>query len=380
MAEILSLDRPQTEFDPLAARPVSAPPHAGIPWPAQHLPDIRDQAVSLAIHLGLSLTSTPHDALCRDVYSDPKRMASLLRQTLSPETLSYLDLGTLKLHPGTWIDPSLAETRSDLLFEVQGQDGCAIFLYVLFEHKSHPERFVALDLLGYMLDFWGHFRKVSPERQFLPAVLPLVLYHGRDAWTAPGDLGDLLDLSAAARAHLAPTLPTFAYALRDLSRYTDDQLRAQALDAFDRLTQLLLLHGRDDDLLERMQGWRKDLAQVASQNGLRAIRVFLSYLGIVQGQRPSEPLRRLLVAALGPVGEEEYMSWQEQLIAQGRAEGEAGGEARGQRALFMTLLRQRFGEPSAAVALAVEEASTEALTAWAERFFRASSPEELLGL
>ena len=187
-------------------------------------------------------------------------------------------------------------------------------------------------------------------------------------------------------AQMAPSLPTFSYALRDLARYTDDELRAQALDAFDRMAQLMLLHGRDDDLLERMQAWRKDLAEVAQQNGLRAIRVFLSYLGIVQGQRPSEPVRRLLVAALGPTGEEVFMSWQEQLIAQGRAEGEVGGEARGeargrasQRAMFLSLLRQRFGEPSEAVVGAVEAASTETLTAWTERFFRATSPEELVG-
>ena len=76
------------------------------------------------------------------------------------------------------------------------------------------------------------------------------------------------------------------------------------------------------------------------------------------------------------------MSWQDQLMAQGEAIGEARGEARGRRAeqrrMFLSLLRQRFGEPSTDVIARVEAASTETLTAWTDRFFSATSVDELL--
>ena len=118
---------------------------------------------------------------------------------------------------------------------------------------------------------------------------------------------------------------------------------------------------------------------MAQQSGLRAIQVFLSYLGIVQGQREAEPVRRLLVASLGPRGEEVYMSWQDQLIATGEAQGVARGLAQ-QRAMFLSLLQQRFGALSPQVTATVEAADTDQLTTWTAGFFSAPTPEALLGL
>lgn len=326
------------------------------------------------------MTPSPHDALCKDVYSDPARMASLLRATLPARTLAHLDLSTLRLLPGSYVDPSLRETRSDLLYEVRGVEGCAVLLHVLFEHKSRPERFVALDLLSYEVDIWRDLRKRDPTVTHLPAILPLVLYHGAERWTAPEEFGELLDLSEEARVDLAGFLPVFRYQLRDLSRLTEAELRAQVFDAFDRLTQLLLRHGQNLDLLERLAGWRHDLAEVAAQSGLRAIRVFLSYLGIVLGQPESEPVRRLLVEALGPQGKEVFMTWQEHIEARGRAEGEARGRAEGlrlQRTMVRDLLEQRFGALPAEAAARVETADEDQLSAWSRRLLRVGSLGEL---
>ena len=76
------------------------------------------------------------------------------------------------------------------------------------------------------------------------------------------------------------------------------------------------------------------------------------------------------------------MSWQEQLRAEGELRGRAEAEARGrrteQRRIFLSLLRQRFGEPSAEVMARVDAASTELLSAWTDRFFAATSVDELL--
>lgn len=74
------------------------------------------------------------------------------------------------------------------------------------------------------------------------------------------------------------------------------------------------------------------------------------------------------------------MTWQDQLIAEGERKGETRGEARGLRVAILTFLRQRWGEPTPDALATIESATTDQLKTWTENFFRAQSPEELLGL
>ena len=70
------------------------------------------------------------------------------------------------------------------------------------------------------------------------------------------------------------------------------------------------------------------------------------------------------------------MTWNEEI----EARGEARGLARGQQRMFLALLEQRFGSLSEQVQARVRSASTDELAAWTNAFFRATSPEALLGL
>jgi hypothetical protein len=51
----------------------------------------------------------------------------------------------------------------------------------LFEHKSFPYRFTALQLLKYMVGVWELHLKQFPG-QILPTIIPLVIYHGIGPW------------------------------------------------------------------------------------------------------------------------------------------------------------------------------------------------------
>ncbi|MGY6214417.1 Rpn family recombination-promoting nuclease/putative transposase [Methylolobus aquaticus] len=46
----------------------------------------------------------------------------------------------------SFVDPELAEHHSDLLYAVRWLNGKPGYVYVLFEHKSYPERRIALDI------------------------------------------------------------------------------------------------------------------------------------------------------------------------------------------------------------------------------------------
>ena len=62
------------------------------------------------------MTPTPHDALFKATYSDPARAAAHLASVLPAGLVARLDLDTLEVLPGSFIDPELAQSASDLRF------------------------------------------------------------------------------------------------------------------------------------------------------------------------------------------------------------------------------------------------------------------------
>ena len=318
------------------------------------------------------MTPTPHDALFKATYSDPARAAAHLASALPKDIVEKLDLGSLVVLPGSYIDPALAQSASDLLYEVRLRAGGLALIYVLFEHQSSPDERMALRLFFYIARIWERWISENPKANHLPVVLPLVLYHGERPWTVSPDLSALFGLPRETEDALTGLGVNLRYLLRDLSERSDEELKETARDAMDLLVQLLLKHGRDEDLFEQLGRWVEVWRAVAAGPGLRALQLVLSYIAHVQGPRGKDQLRPFLVKALGTTGQEAYMSWTSEI--------EARGEARGKREIFLSLLQQRFGPLTPDVLTRVNDASVDELTAWTERFFRAASAEELVGL
>ena len=198
------------------------------------------------------MTPTPHDALFKAIYSDPQRAAAHLAVALPEEVAAALDLGTLSLAPGSYIDPELTASASDLLFEVRTRGGRAALVYLLFEHQSRVDRMMALRLLCYIVRIMERWRLDHPNAASLPLVVPLVLYHGERPWSAPLDLAELYDLGERDSDALQGHGVGLRYRVRDLSAQRDEELRARARDALDLLVQLLLKHCREEDLFEQL--------------------------------------------------------------------------------------------------------------------------------
>ena len=70
--------------------------------------------------------------------------------------LEQLDLDSIVIESGSFVDPSLAEKFSDVLLSVkmrlspEGSPQRAL-AYFLFEHKSEPDPLTVLQLLSYVI-------------------------------------------------------------------------------------------------------------------------------------------------------------------------------------------------------------------------------------
>ena len=172
----------------------------------------------------MSHVPTPHNALVHRVFGNPDNSASELRLVLPAEASALIDWTTLKLCPGSFVDPQLVERHTDLLFTVRyaGRDAQ---LYVLFEHQSTPDRFMPFRLLRYIIRIWEAFLRDNPTAKRLPAVIPVVLYHSEHSqgcWSGPTKLSEIIDLEPSELASFAGLIPELGFVLDDISRSDDE--------------------------------------------------------------------------------------------------------------------------------------------------------------
>ena len=106
--------------------------------------------------------------------SDKENAISFLQNYLPDELLRLINLDSLQIEKDSFVSDKLQESFSDLLYQVQiaGTPG---YIYLLFEHKSYPEKMIALQLLEYMVACW---RLKARQKHPLPVIIPLVVYHG----------------------------------------------------------------------------------------------------------------------------------------------------------------------------------------------------------
>jgi predicted transposase/invertase (TIGR01784 family) len=217
----------------------------------------------------------PHDRFFKELFSRQETVQEFLRYYLPPQITSHLDLSRLEIRKDTFIDPDLSEHFSDLLYKAPLSGGGAVYLYILFDHKSYPDPMVAYQLLRYMVkiwDLWLRQRQGKGRPKRLPLILPLVFYHGRSRWGMEPVFRGLFEVPEDMRQYL----PDYQYELIDLSRYTDEEIRGGIIL---RVGMLLLKYIFRDELREKMSGIFELLSRLEEkESGLEYLETILRYL------------------------------------------------------------------------------------------------------
>ncbi|KFA90785.1 Rpn family recombination-promoting nuclease/putative transposase [Archangium violaceum] len=273
--------------------------------------------------------SGPHDLLARYTFGHPERAAAELRAVLPAHVVSEVDWTSLRREPGSVVDPELRETESDLLFTARLRTGQPLLLYVLLEHQSSVDSWMALRMLRYVVRQVERWRQEHPESALLPVIIPLVMYHGPDgAWTAPRRVEELFELPGEQWRAL---VPRFEYLLDDLTAEREEVLRARSGPPLARLAWLVLRYGRTQDLARKLPDWVALFAQVeADAEGAEHLVVIIRYLVWVGDAAVHTAARRVLHSVLDEQRAEELMgSWAEEMIERGVQKGLARGRQEG---------------------------------------------------
>jgi predicted transposase YdaD len=329
--------------------------------------------------------SGPHDLFVRFTFGHPERAAAELRVALPPPVVSAVDWATLRREAGSVVDPELRETQSDLLFTARLLDGRPLLLYVLLEHQSSVDQWMALRMLRYVVRLLERWRTEHPEGERLPVVIPLVMYHGPEgAWSAPRRVEELFDLpdQEHSRAPWQALVPRFEYLLDDLTAERAEALMARPGPPLVRLALLVLRFGRTGELARRLPEWTALFAQLeAHPSTWDELVALVRYLFQVGDTAARAAMSGVLASVMDARHTEELMKTiGEELIEQGMAKGLAKGRVEGlTRSVLRVLDARGLGVDDQARQRILSCTDLELLEQWLERAATASTLSDVLG-
>ena len=149
----------------------------------------------------------------------------IIRTYFPAELAKRMDLDTLAVSKDSFLDEENNESESDILYEIE-LEGRKVYLYLLFEHKSYNDKYVALQLYKYMYNIWklDIEQKKTEATGELQLILPFVFYQGSGDWQAGNTLSKILQPIPNT---MKPFIPDFKYLMLNLKTQPFDALKGE---------------------------------------------------------------------------------------------------------------------------------------------------------
>ena len=92
--------------------------------------------------------SAHYEALFRRLFENPEVSADFARTVLPASYQGKIDFESASIDRDTYIDKNLRRNFTDLLYRFNKKGGGgSLYFYLLYDHKSSPDRWVSLQLL-----------------------------------------------------------------------------------------------------------------------------------------------------------------------------------------------------------------------------------------
>ena len=136
---------------------------------------------------------TPNDAYFRKSMECNTVLGGIIRYAL-PNIADQLDTDSAELVGTVFIGDDLRERRGDTLARVPVLNPAelVIFLYILLEHKSYMDKWLAMQVSRYVLEAHDVLRQ-QKHVGGLPPIEPIVVYDDPKSWTCSKQYHELLN-------------------------------------------------------------------------------------------------------------------------------------------------------------------------------------------
>jgi predicted transposase/invertase (TIGR01784 family) len=166
-----------------------------------------------------------HDVGYKHLFSHRSTFLELLKSFVKKDWVNLIKEEDLILVDKSYILSDFEEEESDILYKIN-INGNEVIFYVLLEFQSRVDFQMPMRLLFYMVEVWRDILKNSTKadrrrKEFrLPAVVPIVLYNGKNKWTANTSFKEIL----SGYELFEDNILDFNYIFFDINRYSDDEL------------------------------------------------------------------------------------------------------------------------------------------------------------
>lgn len=241
--------------------------------------------------------TNPHDRFLKRTLDDVEKVQAALAGLLPDPLFERLALNTLQKEETSYIDGKLNQYFSDLVFSCETKEEVPLKIAFLFEHKSYVPDHPHIQLLRYMLEIWEREMK---EKKRLSLVLPILIYHGRDAWkyrTFHQYFGRELD------EQFQQYTPSFDFLLADLHASSFEEINSRFHSPMIRIAFRLMKASRDEDLEQKLGSMLEGLPELGKDEEIigffQTIIVYLSSVSQVNKEQIMKELEDLYITSDG---------------------------------------------------------------------------------
>jgi predicted transposase/invertase (TIGR01784 family) len=260
----------------------------------------------------------PDDRFFKLAMSDPEVVKAYL-QHFYPQIAGIADLSSLKLESSVGIRPNLKRFEADLIYRCrfQGEADDHFYFCLLFEHKSKPDKYVAVQVGLYLMELLSSM--VKKQGRELEPVLPLIFYNGKEKWM-PQTLSELFQEHPHFVA-LEPYIPNFRFLFQDATHLSPEELLRLDLSYFRSVLMSMAFRHRQHLIFKYLQ------LIFEGTDGKEKVSAVTTYILGVAERSEEEFLKQIqdTTFTIKP----EVMSTLEQILERGRKEGLEKGMEKG---------------------------------------------------
>jgi predicted transposase/invertase (TIGR01784 family) len=136
-------------------------------------------------------TQRPSDSAYKFLFSNKRIFHQLLTSFVPEEFVEDLSPEDLFPVDKSFVSEEFITRESDLIYRVKRGER-EVYVYILLEFQSTPDKTIAALLLSYIMRLYETFLKTSKAGK-LPAVFPMVLYNGLEEWKVPENIANLIE-------------------------------------------------------------------------------------------------------------------------------------------------------------------------------------------
>lgn len=289
-----------------------------------------------------------HDTSYRFLLSSKKLFVELLRSFINKGWVQEVDEEHVQEIPHSFVLQDFKRQEADLVYRVKlsGQD---VVFYLLLEMQSSVDFRMPYRLLLYQVEIWRYLLQNEEDALLnrktfqLPPIVPIVLYNGKQKWSAEQEFRKLL----ANEDLFGSELLNFEYLLIDVARYTEEEL----LSLSNTIGSVFLLDQTEDQeqLLNRLGKLMNTIQQMPADSQQK----FVAWMANILLQKLPENEPSLQQFIQNVKGDASFMGLEkilDDIERRGQHKGEQIGEIKGKQDVAKQLIRMGMDDSSIAQA------------------------------